>query len=64
VGRAPVSESTLTSHIKAARAAIGDNGEDQSLIKTLPRRGFRSVGTVVEADGSSERPGLPPLPWR
>ena len=39
-----VSESTLTSRIKAARAAIGDNGEDQRLIKTLSRKGFRFVG--------------------
>ena len=33
-----LSKSTLTSRIKAARSAIGDNGEDQRLIKTLPQR--------------------------
>src|SRR5215831_11042127 len=29
-----VSESTLRSHINAARGAVGDNGEDQQLIRT------------------------------
>jgi DNA-binding winged helix-turn-helix (wHTH) protein len=43
-----VSESTLGSRINAARSAIGDNGEDQRLIRTLPRKGFRFVGHVVE----------------
>lgn len=36
-----VSESTLTSCINAARSAIGDSGESQRLIKTLPRKGLR-----------------------
>ena len=31
-----VSESTLGSRINAARTALGDNGEDQRLIKALP----------------------------
>ena len=46
-----VSESALSTRINAARAVIGDNGEAQRLIKTLPRRGFRFVGAVVEDDG-------------
>jgi DNA-binding winged helix-turn-helix (wHTH) protein len=46
-----VSESTLRSRINAARAAIGDNGEEQRLIRTLPRRGFRFVGPVHEQSG-------------
>jgi DNA-binding winged helix-turn-helix (wHTH) protein len=41
-----VSESTLGSAINAARVAIGDTGEQQRLIRTLPRKGFRFVGTV------------------
>src|SRR5262245_59491330 len=44
-----VSEATLGSRINAARAAIGDNGEDQRLIRTLPRVGFRFVGSVRES---------------
>jgi TolB-like protein/Tfp pilus assembly protein PilF len=51
-----VSESALTTCINAARVAIGDSGDAQRLIKTLPRRGFRFVGMVREqaaSDGGS-----------
>ena len=41
-----VSESTLTSRINAARKAIGDSGSGQKLIRTVPRKGFRFVGSV------------------
>lgn len=44
-----VSESTLSSHINAARKAIADNGAEQRLIKTIPRKGFRFVARVREA---------------
>jgi TolB-like protein/Tfp pilus assembly protein PilF len=43
-----VSESTLTSHVNAVRKAIGDNGEDQRLIRTVARKGFRFVGKIEE----------------
>src|SRR5262249_18529926 len=43
-----VSESTLTTRINAAPSAIGDSGEAQRLIKTLPRKGVRFVGAVRE----------------
>ena len=43
-----VSDSTLTSRINAARSAIGDSGKDQKLIRTIPRKGFRFVGSVIE----------------
>jgi DNA-binding winged helix-turn-helix (wHTH) protein/pimeloyl-ACP methyl ester carboxylesterase len=43
-----VSMSTLTSRINAARSAVNDNGKDQRLIKTVPRRGYRFVGRVDE----------------
>jgi TolB-like protein/DNA-binding winged helix-turn-helix (wHTH) protein/cytochrome c-type biogenesis protein CcmH/NrfG len=46
-GRA-VSEATLSSRISAARRALGDSGYDQSLIRTLHKRGFRFVGDVDE----------------
>ncbi len=41
-----VSESTLSSQIAAVRHAIGDDGERQMLVRTLPRKGFRFVGEV------------------
>jgi TolB-like protein len=43
-----VSDSALTTRINAARKAIGDNGEDQRLIRTFARKGFRFVGEVRE----------------
>jgi pimeloyl-ACP methyl ester carboxylesterase/DNA-binding winged helix-turn-helix (wHTH) protein len=46
-GRA-VSEDALTSRISAARRAIGDSGEDQQLIRTVQRRGFRFVGDLCK----------------
>lgn len=41
-----VSDSTLSSRIAAARRALGDDGDRQRLIRTVPRRGFRFVGTI------------------
>jgi DNA-binding winged helix-turn-helix (wHTH) protein/tetratricopeptide (TPR) repeat protein len=46
-GRA-VSDATLSSRINSARSAVGDNGEQQRLIRTVRRKGFRFVGAVVE----------------
>ena len=43
-----VSESALATCINAARASIADNGEDQRLIKTFPRKGLRFVSAVRE----------------
>jgi TolB-like protein len=43
-----VSDAALTTRLNAARAAIGDDGDNQRLIKTLPRKGFRFIGTVEE----------------
>lgn len=48
-----VSESTLTSRIAAVRQAIGDTGQAQRLIRTIPRKGFRFVGDVREGHPSS-----------
>ena len=50
-----VSESTLTSHINAVRKAIEDSGEEQRLVRTIARKGYRFVGEVRESD-VSERP--------
>ena len=48
-----VSESTLTSHVNFARRAIGDTGEEQRLIRTIARKGFRFVGDVTEASAQN-----------
>ncbi|WP_325553407.1 winged helix-turn-helix domain-containing protein [Hypericibacter adhaerens] len=51
-----VSESTLTSHINAVRKAIGDSGEEQRLVRTVARKGYRFVGEVRESDSSERSP--------
>ena len=51
-----VSESTLTSRISALRRAIGDSGEAQRLIRTVPRKGLRFVGSVEEARNAAAPP--------
>jgi pimeloyl-ACP methyl ester carboxylesterase/DNA-binding winged helix-turn-helix (wHTH) protein len=43
-----VSESALTSRIKAARRAIGDDGASQRIIRTLHGRGYRFIADVKE----------------
>ena len=45
-----VSDSTVTSRINAARKAVGDSGEAQRLIRTVPRKGIRFVGEVADED--------------
>jgi TolB-like protein/DNA-binding winged helix-turn-helix (wHTH) protein len=42
-----VSDAAISSRIKAARRAIGDDGKAQGLIRTVHRRGLRFVGDVV-----------------
>jgi len=49
-----VSDSTLTSRINAARKALGDSGEEQRLIRTMPKKGFRFVGHVTELAKAGE----------
>jgi adenylate cyclase len=56
-----VSDSTLTSRINAARKAIGDSGDAQTLIRTSPRKGIRFIGAVSEL-GTAEPLQLPPIP--
>jgi pimeloyl-ACP methyl ester carboxylesterase/DNA-binding winged helix-turn-helix (wHTH) protein len=42
-----VTESALTSRIKAARRAIGDDGHAQQVIRTVHGRGYRFVASVT-----------------
>jgi TolB-like protein len=64
-----VSDSTFTSRITAARKAVGDRSADRKLIRTIPRKGFRFVGAVVEqpnnippADAAPKEIHEPPRP--
>ena len=69
-----VSDSTLTSRINAARKAIGDNGDDQKLIRTIARKGLRFVGDIQpqaigidaprsESPHEHNRPAIAVLPF-
>ena len=49
-----VSDAALTTRLNVARSAIGDSGDEQRLIKTLPRKGFRFVGQVRTPEGTTD----------
>lgn len=49
-----VSEAAISSRIKSARRALGDDGTAQRLIRTVHRRGFRFVGDVLAVAGPGE----------
>lgn len=57
-----VSDSALASALNAARSAIGDNGQQQRLIRTSARRGYRFVGPVAGGghDLKEPAPDYPP----
>jgi pimeloyl-ACP methyl ester carboxylesterase/DNA-binding winged helix-turn-helix (wHTH) protein len=52
-----VGEAALTSRIKAARRALGDDGESQRFIRTVRGRGYQFVATV--ADDTPVPPAIP-----
>src|SRR5918995_6476110 len=45
-----VSESALTTRIKDARRAVGDDGQRQAVIRTVHGRGYRFVAPVDDGD--------------
>jgi pimeloyl-ACP methyl ester carboxylesterase len=57
-----VSESALTSRVKAARQAIGDDGRGQRLIRTVHGRGYQFVAPVNEVARPDAVAGVPPAP--
>ena len=57
-----VSESALTSRVKAARQAIGDDGHSQRLIRTARGRGYQFVAPVDEAAQPDPAATLGPAP--
>jgi TolB-like protein/Flp pilus assembly protein TadD len=77
-GRA-ISDAALSSCVKAARRALGDDGQRQRMIRTIARRGFRFVGPVVSGIAAAaaaapaefapdlplpERPSIAVLPFQ
>ncbi len=63
-----VSDSAISTRINAARAALGDDGTAQRLIKTVPRRGFRFEVAVRDAAGAPpptrDKPSVAVLPFQ
>ena len=57
-----VSESALTSRVKTARQAIGDDGHSQHLIRTARGRGYQFVAPVDEAAQPDPVAALSPDP--
>lgn len=55
-----VSESALTSRIKAARKLVGDDGRTQAVIRTSHGRGYRFVAPVLEQTAALGRPAMAP----
>jgi DNA-binding winged helix-turn-helix (wHTH) protein/DNA-binding CsgD family transcriptional regulator len=45
-----VSESALTTRIKTARRAVGDDGQSQHIVRTIHGRGYRFVAPVEEIE--------------
>ncbi len=47
--RGPVSDASIASGIRSARRAVGDDGDAQTVIRTVHGRGFRFVAEVQES---------------
>lgn len=65
-----VSDASIASRVKSARAALGDDGTRQEMIRTMHGLGFRFVAPVTEAaaarvappsDRAVRRPGRPSI---
>ncbi len=56
-----VSESALTSRLKQARRAVGDDGQAQRVIATVHGRGYRFVASVDEEGDESSKAGALPI---
>jgi TolB-like protein len=54
-----VSEAAITTRLNVARSVLGDSGDEQRLIKTVPRKGFRFVGAVQEIHRPAATSALP-----
>jgi TolB-like protein/DNA-binding winged helix-turn-helix (wHTH) protein len=47
-------DANLNTSLNRLRYALGDNASEQTLIKTVPRQGYRFIGAVAEVDMVSE----------
>ena len=56
-----VSESALTTRIKAVRQAVGDDGSQQLIIRTVHGKGYEFVATVEEVEERRTEVALSPV---
>jgi len=54
-----VSDSAINARLKEARKAVGDNGKQQRVIKTLHRRGYQFIADVIVTSGDAHENKLP-----
>lgn len=52
-------EHGLNAAVRRLRDALGDSAEAPQFIETLPRRGYRFIGTIVSPPPGDERDSLP-----
>jgi TolB-like protein/DNA-binding winged helix-turn-helix (wHTH) protein len=52
-----ISEAALSTCISAVRRAVGDSGESQRLIRTMPKRGFCFVGQIDSEPAGDDKAG-------
>lgn len=55
-GKVDVTETLLGQTVMYARRAVGDTGEAQNVIRTIPRFGYRWIADVAEAADRVQRP--------
>ncbi len=52
-----VEENNLNQCVSVLRRALGDSPDGTSRVETIPRRGYRFVGPVIERDRADDGPG-------
>ncbi|MFT6123584.1 MAG: TolB-like protein/DNA-binding winged helix-turn-helix (wHTH) protein [Arenicella sp.] len=54
-----VCDATLSNTIKCARAYLGDDGEQQTIIKTTRGRGYQFIAEIQATSGETKSPNIP-----
>src|SRR6478736_2158440 len=57
-----VSESALTTRIKAVRQAVDDDGSRQAIIRTVHGKGYEFIAEVEVVESPTPEPAPPPAP--
>jgi TolB-like protein/DNA-binding winged helix-turn-helix (wHTH) protein len=56
-----VTDSAISVRISAARKAVGDNGTEQAIIQTIPRRGFKLAVNAIRVDSGIQQETSGPI---